>query len=614
MAADSEVTFGVNLEETGGDDAAAALEALREKLLSDTAALREMNSALKNLKGGTSVNIDAFKALKDQIDAQKVSIAQAQADYVNLGGAFSGTAAATRAEESAARAAAIALREQAAAAARAAAEARQLAAAEERASAAAAKNQAAAAAKAEAAALAAAKTQAKADADAHAALAKQEAAAAAAAQKMQGAAAKEAAALHNAAAQAAGGTGKLGEMAGALGALGGPAGAAGQRVAQLGEGIKKLMATAGKAGPIIALVVILAALTAGFLAAAVAVTVWGIKLADAQRDASDVLKLENQFKRFTKLVGETFGGLKTDALMKGLQRIINLFDSSTASGRALKFLFESLFQPLVDLATAAIPIIVSVFKTLLIWGLKAYVAIMQFSKTDTFAALVVVLKILGVAVGIVAAGFVVMAALFAAVIIVPIVATIAIFTALVAALGYVWDFFVAAWNGITGVVSGAVGAVLGFMGAMVDAGANLIAGLAQGIANGAGAVVDAVVGAASGAINAAKAFLGISSPSKVFAGLGNFTTEGFAGGIAANDNAATAAEEMASDATAAAAGVAAPAPSGGGRAASSGGGVTVNVTINVEGVSNAEQLQTPAFKAQMADAFEQACIELGLVA
>jgi hypothetical protein len=69
-------------------------------------------------------------------------------------------------------------------------------------------------------------------------------------------------------------------------------------------------------------------------------------------------------------------------------------------------------------------------------------------------------------------------------------------------------------------------------------GSQLITGLAEGIAAGAGAVISAITGAVGGAISAAKSMLGIASPSKVFAGIGDNTAEGFAGGVEDSTDAA----------------------------------------------------------------------------
>lgn len=68
-------------------------------------------------------------------------------------------------------------------------------------------------------------------------------------------------------------------------------------------------------------------------------------------------------------------------------------------------------------------------------------------------------------------------------------------------------------------------------GRVVSIGRNIINGLVRGIQGAAGAVVDAVTGAVGGAIEAAKNFLGIHSPSRVFQEIGDFTMQGFELGI-----------------------------------------------------------------------------------
>ena len=68
-------------------------------------------------------------------------------------------------------------------------------------------------------------------------------------------------------------------------------------------------------------------------------------------------------------------------------------------------------------------------------------------------------------------------------------------------------------------------------GRVVSIGSQIIQGLVNGITGAAGRVVDAVTSAVGGAIEAAKSFLGIASPSKVFKEIGDFTMQGFEVGI-----------------------------------------------------------------------------------
>lgn len=75
---------------------------------------------------------------------------------------------------------------------------------------------------------------------------------------------------------------------------------------------------------------------------------------------------------------------------------------------------------------------------------------------------------------------------------------------------------------------------LGNLGSLlIGAGKDLINGLIAGIKASPGRVVDAIKSIANGAKEAFKGFLGIKSPSKVFAGYGTNITEGLVGGISA---------------------------------------------------------------------------------
>jgi septal ring factor EnvC (AmiA/AmiB activator) len=91
-SADNTATFAIDLNAQGavaGANAAAdSLENLKEQIDDDSAALGNMQKALKALQGGTSVNIQAFQQLKKQIEAKKATIAQTTARYAEMGGTF----------------------------------------------------------------------------------------------------------------------------------------------------------------------------------------------------------------------------------------------------------------------------------------------------------------------------------------------------------------------------------------------------------------------------------------------------------------------------------------------------------------------------------------------
>ena len=83
-------------------------------------------------------------------------------------------------------------------------------------------------------------------------------------------------------------------------------------------------------------------------------------------------------------------------------------------------------------------------------------------------------------------------------------------------------------------------------GQFLSIGSQIIQGLVNGIMSGLSSVVNAIGNVVSSAVNAAKSFLGIASPSKVFTEIGDYTAEGLAVGIRrGTSEAVDAADEMA---------------------------------------------------------------------
>ncbi len=94
MAGEEQAKFAVVLEDkTSGAAASAAdaLEKLRGSIKRDTQELAAMQSAMKRMQSGTSVNVAAFRELQVRIDAQKNKIAEAESKFVSLGGRFGAT-------------------------------------------------------------------------------------------------------------------------------------------------------------------------------------------------------------------------------------------------------------------------------------------------------------------------------------------------------------------------------------------------------------------------------------------------------------------------------------------------------------------------------------------
>jgi hypothetical protein len=277
--------------------------------------------------------------------------------------------------------------------------------------------------------------------------------------------------------------------------------------------------------------------------------------------AAQMLSLDFQSKRLKENFASTFGGLKIDRLLEGLQTLVALFDSGTESGKALKFLFESLFQPLIDGTADAIPAVERLFLQAEILALKAFIAIKPYR--EEIAAVGKNLLIAAAVIGGILAG--------------AIAILVASLGALAAAFGYV-------------------------VSEVVEFGKLIVTGLADGITGGGAAVIDALTDVVNGAINKAKSLLGIASPSKVFEGLGGFTAEGFASGV----------DSGASDAQAALEAMVAPPPTGGAGGARGGanyGGVTIQITVDGRGES--DDGLAAKIAAAVRDVFESDALMLG---
>jgi hypothetical protein len=293
---------------------------------------------------------------------------------------------------------------------------------------------------------------------------------------------------------------------------------------------------------------------------------------DFAKGANTLVKITDRLKRnLTKM----FAGLKIDALLDKLASLAELFDEGSASAAAIKVVFESLFQPLIDVAAAIIPKAITAFIQFQILVMKALIAIMPFGKYIELMGLVILSVGAAIAVGLIAP-FVVLVA-----------GAVAVGLALAAAAAVVISLGAALWNAGAPIREG-IGAAFDWLIAKVtsifetlkgmslaDIGIAMINGLVDGIKGAAGAILKAMTGAVSGAIDGAKALLGIASPSKVFAEIGMQTGEGMVQGV--DDSAGDVQGSMAEmvDPSAAAAGGAA----GGTTATASSGGSTYIITI-----------------------------------
>jgi hypothetical protein len=315
--------------------------------------------------------------------------------------------------------------------------------------------------------------------------------------------------------------------------------------------------------------------------------------------AKQMRSLDSQGEKFKKNISGLFGGLNIEPVLAGLERLVALFDSGTESGEAMKFLFNSVFQPLINQAENAAVVIEAFALGFLIGLTKVYIAIKPaiaavreffgFEDTSLTDVLAIATKAGEYAAYIFVGFAVVLAAVVAAVgaVIGVLLLVAAEVTAVGAAVLYAGALivggFIDAWNAVTEFLGGLD---------LVQIGTDLMMGLVEGITNAAGAVASAVSGAVGGAIDSAKSLLGIASPSKVFASFGENTGEGFVQGVedTTGDAQSALGDLVAPPSVATVAEGGAPAAAGG-----EGGGASINLAgaqfhfYGVKDAENAEQ-------------------------
>lgn len=263
--------------------------------------------------------------------------------------------------------------------------------------------------------------------------------------------------------------------------------------------------------------------------------------------AKQMRSLDAQSARLSRNISGLFGGLDIEPALQGMSTLVGLFEEGTIAGDTMKFLFETIFQPIVDQAANAAFAVEAFVLGLLIGMTKIFIAVKPAIKAvteffgfedtaleDTMASITDVGEFLApVLVGLVAA-FAAVAAVVgvvvAAIVAVP-VAMLGIPVIIQHVVSAGLDFLMAGFNRV---VEFLTGIDLG------EVGRNMMQGLAAGITSAGSAIWTAISAPISNAISGVKSMLGIASPSRVFAEIGGFTGEGFAVGV---DDAAPAAQE-----------------------------------------------------------------------
>lgn len=245
-----------------------------------------------------------------------------------------------------------------------------------------------------------------------------------------------------------------------------------------------------------------------------------------------MLGIDNQTQRLRRSLDRIFSGLRIAPFLSSLDEILSLFSQSTATGRALKTIVEALFQPMIDQVGVLGPVVRRFFQGMVIGALVITIALLRvrnalrdtfggselFANVDAlevalFAGVAAMAIMFGVAVGLTAIFVlwsVAIAAVVASFLILP--ALLAAAMAAAFALGQAVANFIESFD-------------------FAAFGRNIIDGLVNGITSGTARVVAAVTGLASAASSAFRSVLGIASPSSVFAGFGLNVSQGVSQGI-----------------------------------------------------------------------------------
>lgn len=213
------------------------------------------------------------------------------------------------------------------------------------------------------------------------------------------------------------------------------------------------------------------------------------------------------------------------------QILQGLVDGFVANAPALFEAAQGLFMGLVDGVVAIIPALAAALPQIIdvfISGLPGFVGTLLQAAVDLFVAIVNAIPVIlpglignvGNLIGTVVSNLPTFIGMLLG-------AAVTLFTAIVTAVPQIIGSLLGA---VGNLLNQAKNAITSFD--LGSAGRAFIQGFVNGVSGLAGWVVDQVCGVFNGVVGAVKALLGIHSPSRVMAGLGSYTVDGFVVGIA----------------------------------------------------------------------------------
>lgn len=314
-----------------------------------------------------------------------------------------------------------------------------------------------------------------------------------------------------------------------------------------------------------------------------------------------MLSLDNLAKK----LGETFDkmteGVNIEGLLQGISDLAKMFDTSTASGFALKQMVTAFGNAMVTTLQLSMPFIKQFLNGVIDASLDLGLALLDlrdwmrktFANSDLLNKvdwLRLSLEAGKVAVYTFAAGL--------ALLIVPI--------------GLAIQEFIALDNAMTSLEDSLARVGTSALAFFLDtdwasAGMAIVDGIVNGIKSGYTKALDAVRDLGEGIKKAFSIKIDSHSPSKVFAKYGEYIPQGVAEGVdqGAGEAARAVDNMLAMPEKAASA-------SGGGGSTTTGGPITVNVTINAGGGDVAKQLSDPSVLAPLIKAIEDAILGSGM--
>jgi hypothetical protein len=228
----------------------------------------------------------------------------------------------------------------------------------------------------------------------------------------------------------------------------------------------------------------------------------------AKTNAEQLLSLDVQWAKFKERLISLAGSGVLEPLLKGLSRLLYTLDPASASGKRLQATFEKLGTAIGNIDVGALSDRIGAFITK---AAAAGEAVMGWWKTlESIAsnrAVIITLEAIGVAIGVVVA---------------TVVAGVGLLAAGIAATGLlITGPFIAIYEGYKFLKA------IGWK----EVGSSIIDGLIDGIVPGGTRLWAIIKGLAGKVKDSFKSALGISSPSKVFAGYGIETAAGYAKGV-----------------------------------------------------------------------------------